>query len=88
MRIKIYVRDGKTILGPITQEKSMVLPDHTVNQPPDKTMMQYETLNDAGYKIYLEISAKEGKLKKAWQNHPADAPGESNLVEIPWDLKQ
>jgi len=86
VRIKIFIRDGKTILGPVTQEKNIVLPDHTVNQRPDKTMMHYETLNDAGYKIYLEISAKEGKLKRAWQNYPADEPGESNLVEIPWDL--
>lgn len=88
VRIKIYVRDGKTVLGPVTQEKNIVLPDHTVNQRPDKTMMQYETLNDEGYKIYLEISAKEGKLKRAWQNYPADEPGVSNLVEIPWDLNK
>ncbi|MFZ5452611.1 MAG: hypothetical protein ACOZF2_12215 [Thermodesulfobacteriota bacterium] len=86
VRIKIYVRDGKTILGPVTQDKNIVLPDHTVNQRPDKTMMHYETLNDEGFKIYLEISAKEGNLKRAWHNYPADEPGVSNLVEIPWDL--
>lgn len=86
VRIKIYAKYGKTVLGPVTQEKNIVLPDHTVNQVPDKTFMHYETLDDAGYKIYLEVSAKEGKLKKAWQNFPASEPGNSNLVPIPWDL--
>lgn len=86
VRIKIYVKYGKTVLGPVTQEKNIVLPDHTVNQFPDKTMMHYETLDDEGYNIYLEIAAKEGNLKRAWQNYPASEPGDSNLVPIPWDL--
>jgi hypothetical protein len=89
VRIKIYARDDdRFILGPVTQEKNIVLPGHTVNQVPDKTFMHYDTLDDAGYNIYLEISAKEGKLKKAWKNVPASEPGESNLVEIPWDLPE
>ena len=88
VRIKIYIRDGKTVLGPVTQEKNIVLPDHTVNQRPDKTMMKYATLNDEGFKIYVEIKAKEGNLYRAWQNYPAEEPGASNLVEIPWDLDQ
>jgi hypothetical protein len=91
VEIKIYARSDnneKFVLGPVTQEKNIVLPNHTVNQVPDKTFMHYETLDDAGYKLYLEISAKEGKLKKAWRNIPAGEEGESNLVEIPWDLPE
>ncbi len=88
VQIKVYARsvgDGKFILGPVTQEKDIVLPGHTVNQVPDKTFMHYETLDDAGYKIYLEISAKEGELRKAWKNIPSGDFGESNLMEVPWD---
>ncbi|MHB8068434.1 MAG: hypothetical protein ACYDIC_11100 [Desulfobaccales bacterium] len=89
VRIKIYARDNdRFVLGPVTQEKNVVLPGHTVNQVPDKTFMHYDTLDDAGYNIYLEISAKEGTLKKAWKNVPADEAGESNLMEIPWDLQE
>lgn len=87
VQIKIYAKDDdRFVLGPVTQEKNIVLPGHTVNQVPDKTFMHYDTLDDAGYNIYLEISAKEGTLKKAWKNVPAGEEGESNLVEIPWDL--
>lgn len=89
VQIKIYARDNdRFVLGPVTQEKDVVLPGHTVNQVPDKTFMHYDTLDDAGYNIYVEISAKEGTLKKAWKNVPADEAGESNLMEIPWDLKE
>jgi hypothetical protein len=91
VQIKIYARsvgDGKFVLGPITQEKDIVLPGHTVNQVPDKTFMHYETLDDQGYKIYLEISAREGNCVRAWQNVPAGESGESNLIEIPWDLEE
>jgi hypothetical protein len=87
VRIKVYAKnDDQFVLGPVTQEKNIVLPGHTVNQVPDKTFMHYDTLDDAGYNIYLEISAKEGTLRKAWKNVPTGEMGESNLVEIPWDL--
>lgn len=91
VQIKIYARsvdNGKFVLGPVTQGKNIVLPGHTVNQVPDKTFMHYETLDDAGYNLYLEISAKEGTLKRAWKNIPAGEPGDSNLAEIPWDLEE
>lgn len=89
VRIKIYAKsNGKTLLGPVTQEKDIVLPAHTVNQVPDKTFMHYETLDDQGYKIYLEISAREGNFVRAWQNVPAGESEESNLIEIPWDLEE
>ncbi len=89
VRIKIYARnDDKFVLGPVTQEKDVVLPGHTVNQVPDKTFMHYDTLDDAGYNIYLEIHAKEGTCRKAWKNVPAGDTGESNLMEIPWDLPE
>ncbi|RJR48394.1 MAG: hypothetical protein C4567_00120 [Deltaproteobacteria bacterium] len=91
VQIKIYARslsDGKFVLGPVTQEKNIVLPGHTVNQAPDQTFMHYETLNDAGYNLYLEISAKEGKLKRAWKNVAGGDSSDSNLLEIPWDLEE
>ncbi len=91
VQIKIYARsetDGKFYLGPVTQEKDIVLPAHTVNQVPDKSFMHYETLDDAGYKLYLEISAKEGNVRKAWKNIPDGNYGESNLTEIPWDMDE
>jgi|GEM_PF-4824995 hypothetical protein len=91
VRIKLYARSDnneKFVLGPVTQEKNIVLPNHTVNQVPDKTFVHYDTLDDAGYKLYLEISAKEGKVKKAWKNIPNGEDGHSNLVEIPWDLNE
>jgi hypothetical protein len=90
VQIKIYARsvdDGKFVLGPVTQEKNIVLPGHTVNQAPDQTFMHYETLNDAGYNLYLEISAKEGTLKRAWKNVSGGDSSDSNLMEIPWDLE-
>jgi hypothetical protein len=59
-----------------------------VNQAPDKTFLEYETLDDGNCSLYLKISAKEGVIKKAWKNVYNIESGESNLTEIPWDLKE
>lgn len=91
VNISVYTRDSRfpaTVLGPVTLYKDIVLPDHTVNQKPDKTMLQYETLNDAGAKLYLKIKCKEGIIKKAWKNVYMGDSGPAELMEIPWDLEE
>ena len=91
VNISVFMRDGrfpKTVLGPVTQYKDIVLPDHTVSQAPDKTFLQYETLNDAGATLYLQAKCKEGTIKKAWKNLGSDDSGPATLTEVPWDLKE
>jgi hypothetical protein len=91
VNISLYVRDSsfpKTVLGPVRLYKNIVLPQHTVNQPPDKTFLQYATLSDAGDTIYLKIKCKEGIIKKAWKNLGPPEPGAPNtLIPTTWDLK-
>lgn len=89
--ISIYMRSATfqdLVLGPVSLYKDIVLPEHTVNQAPDKTFLEYETLDDGNCNLYLKISAKEGVIKKAWKNVYNIESGESNLTEIPWDLKE
>lgn len=91
VNISVFMRDNrfpKTVLGPVTLYKDIVLPDHTVNQVPDKTMLQYETLDDAGATLYLKIKCKEGTIKKAWKNLGSEDSGPATLTEVPWDLKE
>jgi hypothetical protein len=91
VNISIYVRSAALpdrVLGPVSLYKDIVLPEHTVNQAPDKTFMQFETLDDGDCNLYLKISAKEGMLKKAWKNVYSADTGENILTEIPWDLKE
>lgn len=91
VNISIYMRSATfpdLVLGSVSLYKDIVLPEHTVNQAPDKTFLQYETLDDGNCNLYLMISAKEGMLKKAWKNVYSVETGESNLMEIPWDLKE
>ncbi len=91
VNIEVYVRDNQfpaTVLGPVEVYKNIVLPDQTVNQAPDKTMLQYERLSDAGDKIYLKIKCKEGVIRKAWQNVSMGDSGPADLVPVPWDLKE
>ena len=88
--VKIYLNphdSPKTVLGPITIHKDVVLPAHTINQVQDKTFLQYETLDDQGHDIYLTISSKEGTVKKAWKRTGSIDSG-GTLMEIPWDLKE
>jgi hypothetical protein len=89
--ISVFVRDSRfpaTVLGPVTLYKDIVLPDHTVSQAPDKTFLQYETLNDAGATLYLKVKCKEGTIKKAWKNlGPQERGTPATLTEVPWDLK-
>lgn len=91
VNISLYVRDSsfpKTVLGPVRLYKNIVLPGHTVNQAPDKTFLQYETLSDAGDTLYLKIKCKEGTIKKAWKNLGPPEPGAPNtLIPVPWDLQ-
>ena len=92
VNISVFMRDSrfpKTVLGPVTLYKNIVLPDHTVSQAPDKTFLQYETLNDAGATLYLKVKCKEGTIKKAWKNlGPAEPGRPATLTEVPWDLKE
>jgi hypothetical protein len=92
VNISVFMRDNRfpdTVLGPVTLYKDIVLPDHTVSQAPDKTFLQYETLNDAGATLYLKVKCKEGTIKKAWKNLAPDKPtGPNTLTEVPWDLKE
>ncbi len=91
VNISIYMRSATfpdLVLGPVSLSKDIVLPEHTVNQAPDKTFLEYETLDDGNCNLYLKISAKEGVIKKAWKNVYNIESGESNLTEIPWDLKE
>jgi hypothetical protein len=92
VNISVYMRDSrfpKTVLGPVTQYKDIVLPEHTVSQAPDKTFLQYETLNDAGATLYLKVKCKEGTIKKAWKNlGPEEPGGPAALTEVPWDLEE
>lgn len=92
VNISVFMRDSrfpKTVLGPVTLYKDIVLPEHTVSQAPDKTFLQYETLNDAGATLYLKVKCKEGTIKKAWKNLGSEEPGApATLTEVPWDLKE
>jgi hypothetical protein len=92
VNISVFMRDSrfpKTVLGPVTQYKDIVLPDHTVSQAPDKTELQYETLDDAGATLYLKVKCKEGVIKKAWKNLGPEEPGApATLTEVPWDLQE
>ncbi|MCX5893146.1 MAG: hypothetical protein NTW80_09280 [Deltaproteobacteria bacterium] len=91
VNISIFMRSGTfpdLVLGPVSLYKDIVLPEHTVNQAPDKTFLEYETLDDGNCNLYLKIAAKEGVIKKAWKNVYDIESGESNLTEIPWDLKE
>lgn len=88
--ISVFMRDSRfpaTVLGPVTQYKDIVLPDHTVTQSPDQTFLQFETLDDAGATLYLKVKCKEGTIKKAWKNLGADGSGPATLTEVPYDLK-
>jgi hypothetical protein len=91
VNISVFMRDSrfpKTVLGPVTLYKDIVLPDHTVSQKPDQTFLQYETLNDAGATLYLKVKSKEGVIKKAWKNlGPEPGSGRAALTEVPYDLK-
>jgi hypothetical protein len=88
--ISVFVRESRfpaTVLGPVTLYKDIVLPDHTVSQAPDKTFLQYETINDAGATLYLKVKCQEGTIKKAWKSLGPPEPGAPNtLTEVPWDL--
>lgn len=91
VNISVFMRDSrfpKTVLGPVTTYKDIVLPDHTVSQAPDKTFLQYETLDDAGATLYLKVKCKEGTIKKAWKNLGAADSGPATLTEVPWDLQE
>jgi hypothetical protein len=91
VNISVFMRDSrfpKTVLGPVTTYKDVVLPDHTVSQAPDQTFLQYETLNDAGATLYLKVKCKEGTIKKAWKNLDSEGSGPATLTEVPWDLKE
>lgn len=91
VNISIYMRSATfpdLVLGPVTLYKDIVLPAATVNRAPDKTFLEYETVDDGNCNLYLKISSKEGAIKKAWKNVYSVESGESNLTEIPWDLKE
>jgi hypothetical protein len=91
VNISVFMRDSrfpKTVLGPVTLYKDVVLPDHTVTQVPDSTFLQFETLDDAGATLYLKVKSKEGVIKKAWKNLGSDGSGPASLTEVPWDLKE